>query len=312
VNSPTDKTGSWFLKNGVEANLSAETRRWKVPDAYAKGQAAISATKPKEIAKKRYELMVYESKTCMGEASYCDKDDHKSEGKPGESGVYPNFGKGVKEVGWVLRGAVNGVELEKQSSKNKATGRIEGPDWAEIKCTDPISISLTEIDTNIVTTEELFNLDIEGTTKYSEIGFDYDLEMGLSLWASKNNEGVVDGSVAISGAATSDWLVNPFGEFGVSLDGGAFAATGVWDGLPWVITYDDLAVVEAFLPADYLPANFDYVVPDSLINDSYEYEQVLSMDSMLSVGTGVAGVPEPMTLSLLGFGSLALLRRRRV
>jgi hypothetical protein len=104
--------------------------------------------------------------------------------------------------------------------------------------------------------------------------------------------------------------VSPFGQFGATLSGGAFTATGVWADKPWLLTFDGSEVVGAYLPAAFIPAVFDYTVPDSIIaSDNSEYQQDYGVETELTVSAEV--VPEPATLSMLVLGGLALLRQRR-
>jgi hypothetical protein len=166
------------------------------------------------------------------------------------------------------------------------------------------------MDTSVTTTEELFNLAIVGESQEAAISFEYDLELGLTLSIGRNIAGLLDGSFSVAGSADSSWMVSPFGEFGASLNNGLFMATGAWADKPWMLTHEGTDVVSAHLDAAFLPAVFDYQVPDSVItSDNSEYQQDFEVESELTVSA--TELPEPTSLSLLALGVMLIHHRRR-
>jgi hypothetical protein len=213
--------------------------------------------------------------------------------------------KGAYQDGWDFRGQINGVNFH-QKGRGQACGYASG---GGVTLKDPISVTITDLDGGGSVTEEIFDLLVQSLGKDSITEWKYDWEEGVLLSTPKDADGFIQGSVSMTGECNSTWLVNPFGDFGATLSGGVFSATGAWANLPWSLTYDGTDVVAAALGAAYMPTDLDYVVPSALIQDDHQYSQDLSWDDEKEVWSDAT--PEPATLSLLALGGLMALRRRR-
>jgi len=156
---------------------------------------------------------------------------------------------------------------------------------------DPVVVRLKDLTTGEVYEEELFRLVIGGDSGTGGFEVIYDPNDGVTLTTPVNTSGQIDGSVSISGTASSSWLVDPFGDFGASLTNGNFTATGAWAGAPWTLTYGS-GVVQASLPADYVPTDFDFQVPDEVINDDHDYAQSVKKSHSAYAEDGTRSEPE--------------------
>jgi MYXO-CTERM domain-containing protein len=305
--TPAAQPATWAVKDGLATRTNGAIAG--VPHAAASGGPALAQPAPTKVggggaSAAQYAVKANHTLDASSQASACPGGNAKAD--PGHASVNSRIQR-ARVDGWDLRGKVNGVEIPRQTGKGAARAQVTA---GRVSYGDPISVTVTDLDTSTVTTEDLFSLAIDAASGEAEVSFEYDLELGLTLSTGRNAGGIVDGNISIAGAADSTWLVSPFGQFGATLSGGAFTATGVWADKPWLLTFDGSEVVGAYLPAAFIPAVFDYTVPDSIIaSDNSEYQQDYGVETELTVSAEV--VPEPAALSMLVLGGLALLRRRR-
>ncbi|MFG0251996.1 MAG: hypothetical protein ACF8NJ_03885 [Phycisphaerales bacterium JB038] len=175
---------------------------------------------------------------------------------------------------------------------------------------DPVSLVLREVDTGAVWEETIWDMTIESAGALAASAWLFSSDEGVVLEVGRDDQDDIGSTVTIAGQSTSDWLLNPYGEFSATLGPGGFSATGVWADLPWDLLYDGPDVIRATLPAVYLPTeqNFEYEVPDSLLTEDFLYDQALNL---WDEQQGLAVLPAPGTFVLLAFASSALRRRAR-
>lgn len=305
---PAEAKSTWQVSAGQSAIAHPGPALSTVQHASAMGQPAMKATAAQQVDPlgdpTKYRMKVTHTMDAQAAASKCPSG--VAMGDPGEARVRTKV-TGAKQDGWDLRGKVNGVEIPRQTGEGTARAQVTA---GTVRFLDPLWVSVTDMDTSVQTTEELFALAIVGESQEAPISFEYDLELGLTLSIGRTIGGLLDGSLSVAGSADSSWLDSPFGVFGASLDDGLFSATGVWADKPWVLTHEGADVVSVHLDAAFLPAVFDYRVPDSVIaSDNSEYQQDFEVESELTVSA--TELPEPTSLSLLALGGMAILRRRR-
>ena len=235
--------------------------------------------------------------------------------RPGEWGLAKHKAKAVVKIanakvkGWVLKGEINGVGVGTRSGKGTPNGRI---DEGGHSIHDPVFVTIRELRTGRVWSEELLSLDILSQNGAGNaVYWEYNADVGVMLAAERDGDGGLDGSVSIGGASTSDWLVDSFGEFGATLDDGVFEATGSWADLPWVLSMEGFDVVRAELPPEFIPTTFDYVVPSDLLTDDFIYSQSLTWDDQSFGVVRDGAVPATGSLAILvASGLVGALRRR--
>lgn len=188
---------------------------------------------------------------------------------------------------------------------NKGTVK-KGKKWA-----DPISLTLIEVDTGQTYSQDLYAVNVD-VAEFGHAAFTYDNDTG--------GEGVflscdADESVRIDGSSNSDWLISPYGAFSASLSEGSFAATGAWASLPWQLTYEDAGniasnVLSASLPSEYLLADLEWQIPESLMRDGHSYDLRLDWsESASDSAMAIDEIPEPGPFCLIAGGGLGLLGR---
>jgi len=248
-----------------------------------------------------------------------------------ELGVYASAkaGAGVKKDIAQATAAVNSVSMKLGSSNislhgltGKAYVRSKGRMGKKVqkgfhktakRWRDPISLSLTEVETGQVYSQDLFSVNVD-MEDYGHGAFTFD--NGIA------GEGVLlscdaDENILMYGSSDSDWLSFSYGDFSASLSEGIFTTTGAWASLPWQLTHEDPGdllsdVLSASLSSDYLLTDLAWQIPETLMREGFTYDLDLDWDdSAFLDAVAVAEVPEPMTLSLLAFGGLALLGKRK-
>lgn len=217
--------------------------------------------------------------------------------------------RGAKVEGWSLRGTIDGITFPVQAGRGRPTGAINERGRS---IHDPIVLTIKDIDTGDIWSTELFSLDVASSSKNGALAlWNYDSNNGIDLALERNIDGVLDGRIDIAGSMNSDWIIDPVGEFGASLVGGQFSATGAWAGLPWDLTMDGGDVIAASLAAEYVPSSLSYTVPDAFINDDHTYSQSLAWDDDSDGVDYAENVPAPGSLVLLTMAAGLGLRRRR-
>jgi hypothetical protein len=157
---------------------------------------------------------------------------------------------------------------------------------------DPLSLAFYDEQTgDLIAGENLFE---EAWLVQGNGGITYDPNVGLMLTASD------DSLASLNIETLSSWILNPFNG-SASIENGVFQATGDLALLPWVVTSS--SDTQAFLAlADLL--DFDFMVEATGLgtptNDLIA-ELSNEADGLADV---YLSVPEPSTLSLVGFAAL--------
>ncbi len=195
------------------------------------------------------------------------------------------------------RGDGKGLQVVKTKNGHTATWR------------DPIFIQLTNDRTGESLSEELFRFDLMADFADDSAGWTVAGET-MTLRAGGGETGNWLGSISITGAANSSWLLNPLGEFGASLTGGLFAASGYWANLWQVQTDAQGRAIAATINLSDLNWNLQYMIPDSVMNDTDSYTRVLSVIEDYEEQGGDV-IPAPASLALLGLWCAVSRARRR-
>lgn len=214
----------------------------------------------------------------------------------------------------VSSGVVSGIKVKTEGKKvevKNATkfekGSVDFGTHAtnkSAKATDPILLTLTDLDTQIAITEELMSFDM-ATAWDSDLEWDEDLGIIIDV----PDDGA--SSALLSLNMESTWVTNQvLGTSEVSLVDGFFSATGIFADLDWQLNGAQGDITHASLHPDDMPSLvLEYDYPDEMIIDDHMYQETLSFD--LGLAVDVAAVPAPGALSLLAFGGLMVMRHRR-
>ena len=130
-------------------------------------------------------------------------------------------------------------------------------------------------------------------------------EHAITLRAGGGDSGNWLGSVGIKVSMNSAWRVNAGlldpGDHFAWIGGGTAGTSGLWSSL-WTSTIDPMGRAAA-MTLDLSKVNWDvqYVIPDSILNDTDTYTRVLSMTEEFEERGG-AVIPTPGTISLRGAG----------
>jgi hypothetical protein len=207
---------------------------------------------------------------------------------------------------WELSGQVEGVAIRPRSGKGDGKGpqAVKTKNGHTAKWADPIHITLINDRTLEELTEELFRLSLDADMADESASWSItDSQFTLVAGGGNSNEWL--GSIGMSGSAKSSWLLNPLGDFSVSLGGGLFAASGFWENL-WQVQTDAMGrAVAATLNLSQVNFDLQYMIPDSVMNDTDTYTRELSVTE--DFDEQIDGViPTPGTISLLGAGVVVL------
>ena len=207
---------------------------------------------------------------------------------------------------WELSGQVEGVAIRPRSGKGDGKGpqAVKTKNGHTARWADPIDFRLINDRTQEEISEELFGLWLDADFADDSASWSI-TESQFTLVAGGGNSGEWLGSVTMSGSAKSSWLLNPLGDFSASLSGGLFAASGFWANL-WQVQTDSMGrAISATLNMSQVNFDLQYVIPDSIMNDTDSYTRVLSMTE--DFDEHLEGViPSPGALSLLGAGAVVL------
>lgn len=217
---------------------------------------------------------------------------------------------------FALSGTVNGVNVAIRQGHGQGTGASTKAPGQKGRVHDPVSITLLNERTNEMVTERLFSFDVNGTFNDGGAGWSISANQ-LVLSGGADPSGNWTSSITMAGDASSSWLLNPLGMFGVSLTGGVFNATGYWANL-WTLTSDGMGrTTSASIDLAALNWNMQYVLPESFLNpalrDSALVEDTFThmITSEFESEADASNVPTPGAISLLGVGALVLASARR-
>lgn len=211
-----------------------------------------------------------------------------------------------------LTGKVNGVEIKPRTGEGTGAGAGRGAKGQRGRVHDPVSITVINERTNQMITEPIFRFDIDGTFNNDGAGWRLNGTQ-LVLSGGADADGNWTSSVVMDGDASSSWLVNPLGSFGVSLSGGVFGATGYWANA-WQLTTDGLGhTLTASIDLALLGWDLQYVVPESVLNAGTFGKPAYEEDTFTHMITSefwseaeAPNIPTPGAISLLGAGVMVL------
>jgi hypothetical protein len=190
--------------------------------------------------------------------------------------------------------AVTGLEIDGHDGVIRVEVVLPNNDTVILKIdsknktfSDPISISLADLTDGTLITEDLFAIRAEGDMSG---GWSWD-ENGITL--NVPSDGVSSASITLD--VLSSWITDPgIVASTVSLSDGVFTATGMFSGLPWIVTPTSATLHGGIFDSITLP----YRIPSALINPSHLYRPSLLFNVGISAHEAVS-VPEPGLLSLV-------------
>lgn len=207
---------------------------------------------------------------------------------------------------WNLTGNIEGVQIRPRSGKGDGKGpqAVATRNGHTARWTDPIDLRLINDRTQEEITEELFGMWLDADFADDSASWSI-TDSQFTLVAGGGNSGGWLGSVALSGSAKSSWLLNPLGDFSATLSGGLFNASGFWANL-WQVQTDAMGrAVSATLNLSQVNFDLQYVIPDSIMNDTDSYTRVLSLTE--DFDEQIEGViPSPGSIALLSAGAAVL------